>query len=123
MLRAMIADDEMLSVKRLKKLLAESGEIETCHAFLNPVEAYEFVKENPVHIAFVDIFMTEMNGFRLSRLLHDLDDSMDVVFVTESDDYAIQAFEMGALDYLKKPVTAQRMSETLEKIRRRHRSK
>lgn len=121
MLRAMIVDNEELSVKRLKKLLAECGEIETCHAFLNPVEAYEFVKANPVHVAFVDILMSEMNGIRLTRLLHELDDSLEVVFVTASDDYAIQAFEMGALDYITKPVTAQRMSKTLEKIRRWHR--
>ncbi|MCZ8516018.1 response regulator [Paenibacillus filicis] len=107
MLRAMIVDDELLSLKRLKKMLAESGEIETCDAFLNPVEAYEFVKANPIHIAFVDIFMPEMNGFQLSSLLHDLDASI-------SDDYAILAFEMSALDYLK-PVTA-KTSKTLDKI-------
>jgi two-component system, LytTR family, response regulator len=121
MLRAMIVDDEMLSVKRLKKILAESGEFETCHAFLNPVEAYEFVKTNPIHVAFVDLFMPEMNGFRLSSLLHDLDASIEVLLVTANDDDAIQAFEMGAVDYFIKPVTAQRMSKTLDKIRRRHR--
>jgi two-component system LytT family response regulator len=43
-LRAMIVDDEMLLVKQLKKILVESGEIETCHVFLNPLEAYEFAK-------------------------------------------------------------------------------
>jgi two-component system LytT family response regulator len=121
MLRVMIVDDELLSVKRLKKLLAESGKIETCDAFLNPVEAYEFAKSNPIHIAFVDLFMPEMNGLQLSSLLHDLDASIEVVLVTESDDYAIQAFEIGALDYMKKPVTVQHMSKTLDKIRRRYR--
>ncbi|MFC5471340.1 LuxR C-terminal-related transcriptional regulator [Cohnella suwonensis] len=122
MLRAIIVDDEELSVKRLKKILSESGEIEICHTFLNPLEAYEFVKSNPIHIAFLDIFMPEINGMGLSALLLDLDAAIDVVFVTASDEYAVQAFDMSALDYLMKPVTVQRMSRTLDKIRQRHRS-
>jgi two-component system LytT family response regulator len=122
MLRAIIVDDEELSVKRLKKILSESGEIGICHTFLNPLEAHEFVKANPIHIAFLDIFMPEINGMRLSSLLLDLDASIDVVFVTGYDDYAVQAFDMSALDYLMKPVTAQRISKTLDKIKKRHRS-
>jgi two-component system LytT family response regulator len=122
MLRAIIVDDEELSVKRLKKILSESGEIEICHTFLNPLEALEFVKTNPIHMAFLDISMPEIDGMRLSSLLLDLDASIDVVFVTGYDDYAVQAFDMSALDYLMKPVTAQRMSRTLDKIRKRHRS-
>jgi two-component system LytT family response regulator len=122
MLRAIIVDDEELSVNRLQRILSESGEIEICHTFLNPMEAYEFVKENRIHIAFLDISMPEIDGMRLSSLLLDLDASIDVVFVTAYDDYAVQAFDMSALDYLMKPVTAQRMSKTLDKIRKRHRS-
>lgn len=121
MLRAIIVDDEQLSVNRLKRILSESGEIEICHTFLNPMEAYEYVKANPIQLAFLDISMPEIDGMRLSTLLLDLDTSIDVVFVTAYDDYAVQAFDMSALDYLMKPVTAQRMSKTLDKIIRRHR--
>lgn len=122
MLQAIIVDDEELPMKLLKKILTDSGEIEICHTFLNPLEAYEFVKANPIQLAFLDISMPEINGMRLSGMLHDLDDSIDVVFVTAYDDYAVQAFDMSALDYLMKPVTAQRMSQTLDKIIKRHRS-
>jgi two-component system LytT family response regulator len=122
MLRAIIVDDEELSVNRLKRILSESGEIDRCHTFLNPLEAYEFVKTNPIHIAFLDISMPEIDGMRLSSLLIGLDSSIDVVFVTAHDDYALQAFDMSALDYVMKPVTAQRVSRTLAKIRKNHRS-
>ncbi len=123
MLRAMIVDDEELSVKRLKKILSEKGEIEICGMFANPSEAYEFVKEgHPVDVAFLDISMPDINGLKLSDLLRQLDHSIDVVFVTGYDNYAIQAFDANALDYLLKPVTAERMGKTLSKIgkRRRH---
>jgi two-component system LytT family response regulator len=122
MLRAIIVDDEELSVNRLKRILSGSAEIEICHTFLNPLEAYEFVKVNPIHIAFLDISMPEIDGMQLSSLMLDLDASIDVVFVTAYDDFAVQAFDMSALDYLMKPVTAQRMSKTLDKIIKRHRS-
>ncbi|WP_090108857.1 LytTR family DNA-binding domain-containing protein [Cohnella sp. OV330] len=91
-------------------------------AFLNPVEAYEFVKNNSIHIAFLDISMPEVDGMKLSGMLLDLDASIDVVFVTAYDNYAVQAFDMSALDYIVKPVTAQRISKTVDKIIRRLRS-
>jgi two-component system LytT family response regulator len=120
MLRAMIVDDEELSVKLLCELLADNDDIEICRTFLDPWNAYEYVKNNPIDIAFLDISMPEMNGMKLSGLLHELDASIDVVFITAYDDYAVEAFDMSALDYLMKPVTPQRMGKTLNKIRERH---
>jgi two-component system LytT family response regulator len=122
MLRAIIVDDEELSVKWLKNILLECGEIEIGQTFLNPLDAYEYVNANPIHIAFLDISMPEINGMRLSGLLHDLDASIDVVFITAYDDYAVRAFELSALDYLMKPVTAERLSKTLDKLRKKHRT-
>ncbi|GAA0133765.1 response regulator [Paenibacillus sp. YSY-4.3] len=118
MLRAIIVDDEELSIKRLRRILTESGEVGSCHTFLNPLEAFEFVKANPVDIAFLDISMPEINGMKLSGRLLELGDSLEIVFVTGYDEYAVQAFDMSALDYLLKPVTAERVSKTLNKYRR-----
>jgi two-component system, LytTR family, response regulator len=121
MLRAIIVDDEELSVKRLKRILSQSGEIEVNDTFLDPTEAYEFVKGNSIDVAFLDISMPDTNGMKLSTLLHELDESIDVVFVTGYDEYALQAFELSAVDYLLKPVTAQRLTKTLEKIKKMNR--
>lgn len=122
MLRAIIVDDEELSVKRLKRILSQSGEIEVSETFLDPSAAYEFVKTNPINVAFLDIFMPETNGMKLSARLHELDEDINVVFVTGYDEYALQAFELSAVDYLLKPVTAQRLSKTLDKIKKMNRS-
>lgn len=116
MLRAMIVDDEEVSVRRLKRMLAESGRIITCHSFLNPVEAYSFVENNPIDVAFLDISMPEIDGMSLSRLIKNKDASIRIVFVTGYDEYAVQAFEVSALDYLLKPVTAKRLAQTLDKL-------
>ncbi|WP_219835401.1 response regulator transcription factor [Paenibacillus sp. R14(2021)] len=122
MLKAIIVDDEALPMKYLKKLLSETGQIEMCHTFMNPLDACDFVKSNLVDLAFLDIAMPEIDGMRLSGLLMDIDDTIDVVFVTAYDHYAVQAFEMGAVDYVLKPVSAQRLAKTLDKIKKRPRT-
>lgn len=119
MMRAIIVDDEELSVKRLTRILKESGKIETCRAFLNPYEAYEYSRSNAVDIAFLDISMPEIDGMKLSVLLQELDEEIRLVFVTGYDSYAVQAFEINALDYLLKPVTAQRVAKALDKAGKR----
>ncbi len=121
MLRAIIVDDEELCIMRLNRILSDSGEIHLCATFQNPLDAYAYVKENPVHVAFLDIFMPEIKGVQLSDLLRKQNTAIDIVFVTGYDDYAVQAFEMNALDYLMKPVTAERVSVTLDKLRVKHR--
>ncbi|NQX60666.1 response regulator transcription factor [Paenibacillus qinlingensis] len=118
MLRAIIVDDEELSLKRMKGLLMESGEVDDCHVFMNPLEAYEFIKMNPIDIIFLDINMPGINGMRFANLVFDLHASIHVVFVTGYDHYAVQAFEKDALDYLMKPVSAERLSKTWGKIRK-----
>ena len=123
MLNVMIVDDEKLALKRLKRTLLDSGAIGECTVFINPREAYEFAKEQRIDVAFLDISMPEINGMRLSQLLAELDDSIDIVFVTGYDNYAVQAFDMSALDYILKPITAERVAKTLHKLKRRPRVK
>lgn len=121
MIRAMIVDDELLSVRRLKHLLAEYEDLEVCGAFLTPREAYEYARANSIQVAFLDISMPEVDGMSLSRLLLERHPSLSVIFVTGFDDYAVQAFEVNALDYLMKPVTEQRLARTWQKIKEKHR--
>lgn len=120
MLRAIIVDDEPLSVQRLKLLLSPYEELEISQTFLTPREAYDYVRTNPIQLAFLDISMPEVDGMSLSRLLLEQAPSLSVVFVTGYDDYAVQAFEVNALDYLMKPVTEQRIAQTWEKIKAKY---
>ncbi|WP_339312754.1 response regulator [Paenibacillus sp. FSL M7-0896] len=119
MLRVIIVDDEQPSLKRLSRILSESGEVVVCQTFQNPLMAYEYARENPVDIAFLDISMPEVNGMKLSRQLHELYRAMDIVFVTGYEEYALQAFDINATDYLLKPVSAERVRQALDKILRR----
>lgn len=121
MLRVIIVDDEQLSLKRLRRILSESGEAMDCQTFQNPLKAYEYAKDNPIDIAFLDISMPEVHGMSLSQQLHELHGALDVVFVTGYEEYALQAFNINATDYLLKPVSAERVRQALDKILRRPR--
>jgi len=117
MLRAIIVDDEWLSVKRLNRILTETGTVNVCKTFLDPLEAYDYARENPLDIVFMDISMPEVDGMSLTARLRAHDQAIHIVFVTGYDEYAVQAFDMNALDYLMKPVTTERVVRTLERAR------
>ncbi|MGG1518163.1 BTAD domain-containing putative transcriptional regulator [Paenibacillus oryzisoli] len=118
MLRVMIVDDEEMAVRRLKRLLSEIGGIGSIETFLDPQEGYDYAQAHNVDVAFLDISMPDINGMRLSELLTGMVRGTDIVFVTGSDEYAVRAYAISALDYIVKPVTSERLAVTMEKIRR-----
>lgn len=116
MLKAIIVDDERFAIERLSDLLIENGNIEIIKSFLDPEEAIQFISESKVDVAFLDIELPGMNGLMLANLIINKDSSIDVVFVTGYDEYAVKAFELNALDYLMKPITEERLEKTVNKL-------
>lgn len=116
MIRAIIVDDEQPSVVKLEKLLNESGMVEVRNTFTEPLVALDYVKNNQVDVAFLDIEMPDMDGIELANRVIDLQGRIAVVFITAYNQYAVEAFRLNALDYLMKPVTVERLRETLERI-------
>ncbi len=112
-MRSIIIDDERLARKELRTLLEASPEIEIVGECANADEAREAIeKENP-DLIFLDIQMPGQNGF---DLLETLDYVPYVIFVTAYDEHALKAFEVNALDYLLKPVDAERLRESIIKV-------
>ena len=116
MIRAIIVDDEQPSLNKLEKLLNNSGMTKVGGRFTEPMKALEFLKENKVDVVFLDIEMPDMNGIELASCIIDLQRNVAVVFVTAYNQYAVEAFRLNALDYLLKPISAERLSETLHRI-------
>ncbi len=109
-------DDERPSLDKLAKLLKNSGMAEVAGEFTRPLEALEYLKENRADAVFLDIEMPDMDGIELSSRIIDLQEGIAIVFVTAYNQYAVEAFRLNALDYLMKPVSADRLRETLGKI-------
>lgn len=112
-IKAIIIDDEPLSVAELQLMLQQYAGIEVIATATRASEALEKIRLYKPDLLFLDINMPERNGF---QLLEALDEAPDVVFVTAYDEFAVKAFEVNALDYLLKPVNKDRLSEAVQKI-------
>jgi two-component system LytT family response regulator len=119
-MRALIVDDERLARKELMKLLEDHPGIEVIGEAMNVEEAVQMTNELNPDLLFLDIQMPGKTGF---QLLEELDSVPIVVFTTAYDEFALKAFEVNALDYLLKPIQAERLAETVSKITEKERSK
>lgn len=111
--RAIIIDDERLARNDLKSLLADYPSIEIVGEADNVPSALKLIQEKTPNLLFLDIQMPGETGF---DLLEKIDQPVQVIFVTAFDEYAIQAFEVEAIDYLLKPVNPDRMKKTIERL-------
>ena len=114
-MRAYIVDDERLAVERLMRLLSTTGRVTIVGSATDPEQALTFLRGTPVDVLFLDIQMPGLTGF---ELLERLERDVTVVFTTAYDRYAIDAFAVNSLDYLLKPIEADRLDRTLDKIER-----
>lgn len=119
-MKALIVDDERLARKELMKLLEDHPSIEVVGEAMNAEEAIQMTNELNPDLLFLDIQMPGKTGF---QLLEELDSVPVVVFTTAYDEFALKAFEVNALDYLLKPIQAERLAETVAKITEKERSK
>jgi len=115
-MRALIIDDERLARAELTRLLAAHPEIEIAGEARHGEEALELIARLAPDLLFLDIQMPGMSGF---ELLERLEQVPQVIFTTAYDRYAIQAFEVSALDYLLKPIAPNRLAAALAKLRPR----
>ncbi|WP_291992205.1 LytTR family DNA-binding domain-containing protein [Candidatus Accumulibacter sp. ACC003] len=119
-LSVMICDDEAPARARLRDLLGDiNAELpnEVVVEADNGVSALAAINNRVVDVALVDVRMPKMDGIELAAQLARLDRPPAVIFVTAYDAYAVQAFELSAVDYLVKPVRARRLLVALQKAR------
>jgi two-component system LytT family response regulator len=114
-LKTIIVDDEALARRGLKLRLARRNDIEVAAEARNGREAVSLIREHQPDLVFLDIQMPGMDGFDVIRELQP-NELPAIVFVTAFDNYAIQAFEAHALDYLLKPIEDDRLDDALERV-------
>jgi two-component system LytT family response regulator len=115
MIRAFVVDDEPLAVRRLKRMLDETGRVEVAGSSSDPVDALAALSETAVDVLFLDIQMPGMTGFEMLGMM---DRQPLVVFTTAYGQYALQAFEVNSIDYLLKPIEQRHLDRALDKIER-----
>jgi two-component system, LytTR family, response regulator len=114
-LRVVVVDDEELPRQRVSDLVRADTRLELVGQAEHGAAALDAIVEVKPDLVFLDIQMPELDGFQVISALDD-DVLPAVVFVTAYDEYAIRAFEVDAIDYLLKPVTAERFSAAVERV-------
>lgn len=118
MLNILIIDDEKPARDRLSRLVNAIPEFRVAGEAVNGIEALERIRELSPDILLLDISMPGMDGMSLARTLQDTGASPAVIFCTAYQDQALRAFEVEAVDYVVKPVRAERLEKALEKAGR-----
>ena len=117
-LKILLVDDEPLARSRLRELLADIAvqfASEVVGEAGNGLAALDFLRDHAVDVVLADIRMPGMDGIELARHISRLDRPPTIIFVTAYDNYAVQAFELNAIDYLLKPVRLPRLVAALQK--------
>lgn len=111
----LIVDDEPLALARLTRLLTSLGHTSITQAS-SGAEAIELTAQHPFDIAFLDISMAEMDGIELGYALRYHHQNLAIIYQTAHENHALKAFDVGAIDYLLKPYTAEAVERAISRV-------
>jgi two-component system LytT family response regulator len=114
MIRCIVIDDKPLAIDILKAYIDKIPFLELVYATQNPLEALDFIHNNPVDLAFLDIQMPELNGIQLIRVMNP---QIKTILTTAYSEFALEGYEHDVIDYLLKPIPFDRFVKAAEKAR------
>lgn len=114
-MKILVVDDEELARSRLLRMLNTLGFSDTSEA-INADEAIEMIKKESHNLVFLDINMPHINGLELAYELKYHDNSISVIFQTAYEEYALKAFDIGAVGYLVKPYSLEQLKQAIERV-------
>ena len=118
-LNALIVEDEYLACEELTYLIEKHSTINIVAAFDDGLDAFKFLQSNKVDIVFLDINVPSIDGMLLARNIAQFSHKPQIIFTTAYKEYAVDAFELEAVDYLLKPLNEQRVMGLLTKLQAR----
>lgn len=119
MVRLIAIDDESHALQRFKRIAERFSDIEICGLFDDAEELLNLISKNEVDAVFLDIEMPDRNGLFLAEEILNISPHIDIVFLTAYNQFAVDAFELNAVDYLLKPVTYERLEKTIRRIKQK----
>jgi|SRR5699024_2382608 len=118
-MRALVVDDEQPAADRLARLLEAQADVAVCATTNRADQVLDRCHELLPDVVFLDVEMPGLNGIEVARRLGRLESPPAIVFVTAFEQYAVDAFELAAVDYLVKPIRPERLARALDRARHR----
>lgn len=112
-IKCLIIDDEELARTLLKTYVDKINSLELIGSFESPIDAMQVLKDDSIDIVFLDIQMPDLKGTDFAKMI---DSKTKVIFTTAYSEYALEGFDLNALDYLLKPITFERFSKAINKV-------
>ena len=116
MINCIFVEDELPAREELKYFLNEEKEIKLIEEFESPLDTLNFLEKNKIDVVFLDINMPDMNGINLGKIISKIYPEVKIIFITAYKDYAVDAFEVKAFDYLLKPYSEERIRNLLKSL-------
>ena len=116
-MKCIAVDDEPLALNIVKMFCDKSEGLLLKETFTNGLEALKYLKNNDIDLVFLDINMDHISGVELAKLLND---DIMIIFTTAYQNYAVEGFELKALDYLLKPFSFDRFSTAVERAKKQY---
>lgn len=117
-LNVLIVDDEKPARDEMTFLLQKVPEITIVDRASSGEQAISMIKKLKPDLIFLDVEMPEINGFQVAERIQEMGPSPGIIFITAYDKYALQAFEIRAVDYILKPIELDRLQRSIEKFRK-----
>ncbi|MGB7604271.1 MAG: LytTR family DNA-binding domain-containing protein [Lutisporaceae bacterium] len=115
-MNCIIVDDEFPSIEELSYYISNFSSIKILELFDDSLKALDYVQKHPIDVVFLDINMPKLDGLTFSRVINTLAIKPILVFITAYSEHAIEAFEVAAFDYLLKPFSESRITDTLKRL-------
>ncbi|MGL5355216.1 MAG: LytR/AlgR family response regulator transcription factor [Cetobacterium sp.] len=116
MIKCVIVEDEFPAREELKFFIKNNKNFEIEKEFENPIDALKFIEGNNVDVIFLDINMPQLDGMTLGKIIHRVNSKIKLVFISAYKDFAVDAFEIKAFDYILKPYSEDRITSVLEAL-------
>lgn len=114
-MKVVIIDDEKAMHLIMKRIIGKIDKVKIVGSFLETCTAFSFIQNNEVDMAFIDISMPKESGLDFAKRLREFNSKIKLVFVTSHKEYALNAFDVYAYDYIVKPIYQDRLTETVER--------
>jgi len=111
-----IVDDEPPAIRVIEKFISQLKGLELIASSCKALEGLELINQNQPNIVFLDIQMPDLTGIQLSKLI---DPNVNIIFTTAYSQFAVESFELNAVDYLLKPIAFPRFIEAVEKVKKK----
>ena len=114
MIRCLIIDDEPKAIELLQLYVERLDGIAVDGSFRDPIGALKYIEENRVDFLFLDINMPKISGISLAKIVNG---KIPIVFTTAYSEYAVESYDIGAIDYLLKPISFDRFYRSIERVK------